>query len=134
MIVLDASVVLKWIFDDEDGGERAAGLKDAHVAGHEIVAVPDLLFYEIGSVLATKTRLTEAAIAEAFSLLWDFSLERFDLGSEEFQGGLVLSRKYKITFYDAAYVELSRRLKCTFVTADRKLYEKIKNIKLVELL
>ena len=70
MIVLDASVVLN---DGEDGGERAARLKDAHVDGHEIVAVPDLLFYEIGNVLATKTRLSEAAIAEAFSLLWDFS-------------------------------------------------------------
>jgi predicted nucleic acid-binding protein len=134
MIVLDASVVLKWIFDDEDGGERASRLKDAHVAGQTIVAVPDLLFYEIGNVLATKTRLSEAAIAEAFSFLWDFSLERFDLGLEEFQGGLVLSRKYKITLYDAAYVELSRRLKCTFVTADRKLYEKVKSIKSVELL
>jgi len=134
MIVLDASVVLKWIFDDEDGGDRAASFKDAHASGHEIVAVPDLLFYEIGNVLATKTRLSEAAIAEAFSLLWEFSLERFDLGLEEFQGSLALSRKYKITLYDAAYVELSRRLKCTFVTADRKLYEKVKSIKSVELL
>jgi predicted nucleic acid-binding protein len=134
MIVLDASVVLKWIFDDEDGGEHAARLKDAHVTGHEIVAVPDLLFYEIGNVLATKTRLSEAAIAEAFSLLWDFSLERFDFGLEEFQGCLVLSRKFKISLYDAAYVELSRKLKCTFVTADRKLYGKVKSIKSVELL
>ena len=134
MIVLDASVVLKWIFADEDGGESAARFKDAHVSGHEIIAVPDLLFYEIGNVLATKARLSEAAIAEAFSLLWDFSLERFDLGLDEFQSSLALSRKYKVTLYDAAYVELSRRLKCTFVTADRKLYEKIKSIKTVELL
>jgi predicted nucleic acid-binding protein len=134
MIVLDASVVLKWIFDNEDGGERAARLKDDHVAGHEIVAVPDLLFYEIGNVLTTKTRLSEAAIAEAFSLLWDFSLERFDLGLEEFRGGLALSSKYRITLYDAAYIELSRRLKCTFVTADKKLYKKVKGIKSVDLL
>lgn len=97
-------------------------------------AVPDLLFYEIANVLATKTRLSETAIAEAFSLLWDFSLERFDLGSDEFQGSLALSRKYKVTLYDAAYVELSRRLKCPFVTADKKLYEKIKSMKTVELL
>jgi predicted nucleic acid-binding protein len=75
MIVLDASVVLKWIFDDEDGSESAARFKDAHAAGHEVVAVPDLLFYEIGNVLATKTRLSEAAIADAFSLLWEFSLD-----------------------------------------------------------
>jgi predicted nucleic acid-binding protein len=134
MIVLDASVVLKWIFDDEDGADPAARLKDAHVAGQDIVAVPDLLFYEIGNVLATKTRFSEAAIAEAFSLLWDFSLERFDLGLDAFQGGLALSRKYKITLYDAAYIELSRRLKCTFVTADKKLYEKVKSIKSVDLL
>ena len=134
MIVLDASVVLKWIFADEDGRERAALFRDAHASGHEIIAAPDLLFYEIGNVLATKTRLSEAAIAEAFSLLWDFSLERFDLGLDEFQSSLALSRKYKITLSDAAYVELSRRLKCRFVTADRKFYEKIKSVKAVELL
>ena len=134
MIVLDASVILKWIFDDEAGVEPAARWKDAHVSGHEIVAVPDLLFYEIGNVLTTKTRLSEAAIAEAFTLLWDFSLERFDLGSEEFQGCLVLSSKYRITLYDAAYIELSRWLKGTFVTADKKLYGKVKSIGSVELL
>lgn len=134
MIVLDASVVLKWIFTDEEGGERAAHFKDAHVNGTKIIAVPDLLFYEIGNVLATKTRLSEASIAEAFSLLWEFSLERFDLGLDEYQSSLALSRKYKITLYDAAYVELSRRLKCAFVTADKKLYDKIKSVKAVELL
>lgn len=134
MIVLDASVVLKWIFDDEDGGDCAVRLRDEHIAGKEIIAVPDLLFYEIGNVLATKTRLSEAAVAEAFALLWDFSLERFDLGLDEFQGSLTLCRKYKITLYDAAYVELSRKLKCSFVTADRKLYEKVRSIKSVDFL
>lgn len=134
MIVLDASVVLKWIFADEVGGERAARFKDAHVSGHEIIAAPDLLFYEIGNVLSTKTRLAETAVAEAFLLLWEFSLERFDLGLDDYQSSLALSRKYKITLYDAAYVELSRRLKCAFVTADGKLYERIKNMKAVELL
>ncbi|GAB4484717.1 MAG: type II toxin-antitoxin system VapC family toxin [Thermodesulfovibrionales bacterium] len=134
MIVLDASVVLKWLFEDEDGVLRAARLKDGHVSGEETVAVPDLLFYEIGNVLATKTRISDEDIAEAFSLLWDFSLERFDFGLEDYLGALDLSRRYRITLYDAAYVELSRRLKTRFVTADRKLYEKIKDMKTVELL
>ncbi len=134
MIVLDASVILKWLFDDEPGGASAARLKDAHVDGNQIVAVPDLLFYEVGNVLATKTRLSEEAIAEALSLLWNFSLERFDLGLEEFLACLALSRKHKITLYDAAYLELSTRLKCSFVTADKKLYAKIRSLKSVELL
>ena len=88
MIVPDASVVLKWLIHDEDGGVPAARLKDAHVAGQKIVAVPDLLFYEIGNVLTTKTLISAAAIAEAFSLLWAFSLERFDPGLEEFRAAL----------------------------------------------
>ncbi len=134
MVVLDASVVLKWLFADEVGGDRAASLRDAHASGRELVAVPDLLFYEIGNVLSTKTKLPDAAVAEAFSLLWDFGLERFDLGLEEYLGALALSRKHRITLYDAAYVELSRRLKCPFVTADKKLYEKIKGLKSIELL
>jgi predicted nucleic acid-binding protein len=134
MIVCDASVILKWIFDEEADGDHANRLKEGHVAGNEIIAVPDLLFYEVANVLATKTRLSEAAVNEAFSLLWDFQLERFDLGLEEFMGGLALSRKYKITLYDAAYIELARRLKCAFVTADNRLYEKTKTVKLVDLL
>lgn len=131
MIVCDASVILKWIFDDEAGGEHAGRLKQDHVEGNEVIAVPDLLFYEVANVLATKRRLSETAIGEAFSLLWEFQLERFDFGLDEFTGGLALSRKYKITLYDAAYIELARRLKCAFVTADSKLYEKTKTLKLV---
>ncbi len=68
MIVLDASVVLKWIFDDEDGGVSAARWKDAHVAGHEIVAVPDLLFYELGNVLATRVLLEKARFLNNLSV------------------------------------------------------------------
>ena len=44
MIVLDASVALKWIFWDETGGERARHYRDRHVSGDEIIAVPDLFF------------------------------------------------------------------------------------------
>jgi len=134
MIVLDASVILKWIFEDEVCGESAARFKDAHISGREIIAVPDLLFYEIGNVLATKTRLSESSITEAFTLLWEFSLEHFDFGLDEYQSSMALSRNYRITLYDAAYLELSQRLKCSFVTADRKLYEKIKSVKTVEVL
>lgn len=84
--------------------------------------------------MTLKARLSEEAIHEAFSLLWYLSLERFDLSLDEFQAGMALSRKYGITLYDAAYVELSRKLKCRFVTADKKLYEKVKSMKSVELL
>jgi predicted nucleic acid-binding protein len=46
---------------------------------------------------------------------------------------MALARRFKITLYDAVYVKLSRRLKCMLVTADKKLYGKIKSLKTAEL-
>jgi len=40
MIVLDASVALKWIFGDEEGGEKAGPYKEGHVTGEETVQSP----------------------------------------------------------------------------------------------
>ncbi|MBI2266226.1 MAG: type II toxin-antitoxin system VapC family toxin [Armatimonadetes bacterium] len=128
MIVLDASVILKWIFRDEDGEEKAKLYRESHVSGKEIIAVPDLLFFEIANVLATKTRLSQKDATEAFSLLWHFDFELFNFGLEEFLHAIVLSRRHKITLYDASYIELAQRLKCRFVTADRKFHEKIRSL------
>ena len=129
MIVLDASVALKWIFGEEEGGERAKLYKEGHVTGKEPVAVHSLFFYEIANVLATKIRLSTKDAAEAFSLIWNFDLEVFRLGLDEFLEGIILSRQYTITLYDAAYVVLARKLGCPFVTSDRSLYEKVKKLK-----
>ncbi len=129
MIVLDGSVALKWIFGEEEGGEKARLYKEGHVTGKEPVAVHSLFFYEIANVLATKTRLSTEDAAEAFSLIWNFDLEVFRLGLDEFLEGITLSRQYGITLYDAAYVVLARKLGCPFVTSDRSLYEKVKKMK-----
>ena len=134
MIVLDASVALKWILGEEEGGEEARLYKEGHITGKEPVAVPGLFFYEIANVLATKTRLNTKNAAEAFSLIWNFDLEVFSLGLDEFLEGIILSRQCEITLYDSAYVVLARKLGCPFVTSDRGLYEKVKRLKGLKLL
>jgi predicted nucleic acid-binding protein len=134
MIILDASVVLKWILGDEKDGAKATSYKEGHVSVEETVAVPSLFFYEIANVLATKTHLSTKDAADAFSLIWNFDLEVFSLGLDEFLEGISLSRKYGITLYDAAYVQLARKLGCPFVTADRRLSEKVKGLRGVRML
>jgi predicted nucleic acid-binding protein len=129
MIVLDASVALQWIFGEEEGGDKARLYKEGHVTGKEPVAVHSLFFYEIANVLATKTRLSTKDAADAFSLIWNFDLEVFRLGLDEFLEGLTLSRQYGITLYDAAYIVLARKLGCPFFTSDRSLYEKVKRLR-----
>lgn len=41
---------------------------------------------------------------------------------------------YKVSVYDASYIELARKLNCNFITADRELYEKASEMKEVKLL
>lgn len=133
-MVLDASVVLKWIFKDEEKEEKAKLYREKHISGEEIVAVHNLFFYEIANVLTTKTNLSSKDIADAFSFLWNFDFKVFNFGIDEFLAGIALSRQYNITFYDAAYISLAKRLKCSFITADKKLYEKIKELEGARLL
>lgn len=134
MIVLDSSVALKWVFDDEDAHKKAINYRQMHISGEEDIVVPSLFFYEIANVLATKTKLSNFEAADCFSIFWNFDLEVYNFELEEFLSGITLSKRFKISLYDAAYIELAKRLKCNFVTADRKLYEKTKEMKEVKLL
>ena len=67
-------------------------------------------------------------------MVWQFDFEIFSFGIDEFTAGMALSKLYGLSLYDAAYIELARKLKCSFVTADRKLFEKVTNIKYVSFL
>jgi len=134
MIVVDSSVVLKWVFDEEDAHERAIEYRRMHIFAEETLAVPSLFFYEIANVLATKTKLSNDEADDFFLTFWNFGFEVFDFGAEEFLSGMALSRQCKISLYDAAYTELAKRLGCNFITADKMLYEKTKGIKAVGLL
>ena len=84
MIVLDASVVLKWIFGDEDKEGKAGLFRDGHLSGKEIIAVPDLFFFEIANVLSTKTRLNAKDAAEAFSFYGILILRYYISGGKNF--------------------------------------------------
>jgi len=134
VIVLDSSVVLKWIFDDEDIHGKAIKYQQKHISGEETVIVPSLFFYEIANVLATKTRLSGSDAAESFLMFWNFDFEVIDFSLDEFLSVIDLSMHYKVSVYDASYIELARKLNCNFITADRKLYEKAREMKEVKLL
>lgn len=134
MIILDSSVALKWIFDDEDAHEDAIKYRQRHMSGEEMIIVPSLFFYEIANVLATKIKLSASDAVEIFSMFWNLDFEIFDFGLENFLSAINLSVHYKVSVYDAVYIELAKKLNCNLITADRKLYENIREIKQVRLL
>jgi len=133
MIVLDASIILKMIFE-EQVTYLALQLRENHVTGKEKIAAPELIFYEIANVLAIKTPLSVKSASSALNEIFNLEIETFTLGVEEFLSSISFSHIYKISVYDASYMILADRLNCNFITADVKLFKKTKDLKFIRLL
>ena len=122
LVIPDASVILKWVLPsaDEADADRALALRDAIASGVIHALAPDLWLYEVGNTLAR--RLPEQA-----GLLLDV-LVRFDLPralpSRKWRSQVHdLTRRYGVTFYDAAYHAHAILERGVFVTADERYFQ-----------
>ncbi|OGE10476.1 hypothetical protein A3A60_02945 [Candidatus Curtissbacteria bacterium RIFCSPLOWO2_01_FULL_42_26] len=135
-VVLDASVVIKWFFEEEDT-EPALQLLEKHKLEKIQINVPLLLFFEFGNTVVKKFREDIDTRKEFNRNLTD--LLATELNFAETTPDLLklvysIAGRHEITFYDATYVALAKSLKCNFVTADKKLVEATKTLKFVKLL
>lgn len=132
-IILDASVVIKWFTKEQDSDKAIVYLKSFY-DNKITILVPSLIFYELGNILIKK-KSSKNKTAEVKKKLQDIQLEIKDMGLEWFGKIYENSLDYSISFYDAAYITLMQKYNCEFVTADKKLYKKVKkkfsNIKLL---
>ncbi len=133
MIVLDASIILKLIFEEQDT-PQALQLRENHITGEDKIAAPELLYYELANVLAIKVAIPVKDASSALTEIFNLEIETFTLGVEEFLSSISVSRKYKISVYDASYMILAERLNCNFITADVQLSRKTKDLKFVRFL
>ncbi|MBI3577763.1 type II toxin-antitoxin system VapC family toxin [Candidatus Gottesmanbacteria bacterium] len=127
MIVVDASVVYKWIIHEaEEGVNEALRLREQLAVGDIDVTAPDILLYEISNVLAHKSSLSRGEGQKAWKnfLLFDISFVSVtkDSASEYF----AISEQFGISSYDAAYVALAKTKNTQLITADKKLAAKVK--------
>ena len=120
--VLDASVTLNWYLDDERTAAADALLMRAAVEG---AVVPALWRLEVANGLQMAVRrgrldprYRDAAIAELGHLPITVDPET---DAPAWGGTLHLADRCQITLYDAAYLELARRLRLPLATLDAKL-------------
>ena len=123
--VLDASVVVKWWFVEEEVvlADAAKTFLVAYSAGDLEIHAPDLLFAEVSNVLWKATRLRDwppVAARQAIEDLVDLGLSSHPT-SGLLPGAFDLASAYGVTVYDACYVALARRLGVPCYTADRRL-------------
>lgn len=125
MIVVDSSVILKW-YIPEAKNEKARQYLTSHVEGKDVLSAPNLLFFEINNVLATKSAITAAEGLKIMKSLHDLDLKIVNFSFDDFKDALNLAKKFNISAYDSSYVVLAQKFRCDFVTADKKLYHKLK--------
>ncbi|MFQ6041748.1 MAG: type II toxin-antitoxin system VapC family toxin [Candidatus Poribacteria bacterium] len=124
--VLDTSVVVKWFVAEEDS-DKADTFMLGFQKGEINVLVPTLLEYEVANVLWVKRR-EGISKEEAVEIMKD--LEELNLPTktafELMEQAQKFSYKYDVTIYDAMFLALAYQHSCEFITADKKLYNKVK--------
>ena len=130
MTVVDASVVLKWLLAEPSA--EAETLLEKHLNGSDPLVAPELLYYEIGNVLVTKTKLTAQETSDLFGYFVDLQIEAYSLGADEYRTTIDLARRYKLSVYDAAYLGLAMALDIRLVTADRRFATRAAHTKIIQ--
>lgn len=127
-VVIDASVALKWLFDDEDGVVQALALRDRYLSDPVSfpLLAPSLWRYEVinGLWVATcRGRLSEDEAQEALADLLEIGVELIE---PEGTRMLQLAKEYGIAVYDAAYLAVAEMTGCLLWTSDRPFFEAVR--------
>ena len=119
--VLDASVTASLAFADQSSA--LSGALEIRLRSEEAF-VPRIWWYEIRNLLLTnerRQRITENDSAEFLVLLSSLPIS-IDLMDED-RSILQVARRYRLSFYDAAYLALAQRKGIPLATLDKALQE-----------
>lgn len=121
-LVVDASVALAWGLPDEASDYAAAVLA---VVEHSVVHIPDLWLYEIANGLAIASRRKRILPEEERVFLTALSKLNLNISRRV---NLVLirelitcARRFGLTAYDAAYVNLALQQDVPLATLDHRM-------------
>jgi predicted nucleic acid-binding protein len=112
--VADASAIAAVLFDEPEAAPIAASILGDLVA-------PTLLLYELASVCTTKLARTPGDagnILQRYQLLWDLDIV---YSEPDWRSLPDLALKWKLSAYDAAYLQLAIVRNARLVTLDARL-------------
>jgi predicted nucleic acid-binding protein len=124
LVVPDASVLLKWVLpsEDEPDADKALLLRTAIQDEAVHVLLPGLWLFEVGNTIARRFPTHASAWLSA---LMKFGLEEAPPSRPWLAKTLELTRRYEVSFYDAAYHALAVIHKGLFVTADSRYVNRV---------
>jgi predicted nucleic acid-binding protein len=131
VIVVDASIVASWFFNDE---RDEIALRSAERVLEDIALVPAIFPAELANALLfawRKGRIPrdefDGALDRIKNLPIQVASQGFDLEDE-----VVLANRYELTIYDAMYLALAGRHKVGLLTRDERLRAAARDAGLLE--
>lgn len=125
-LIIDASVVAKWLLEDEQENPQALKIKNDFLDNKVTISVPIFLYYEVNNLLRSATLSKRMNPEKAVKAYQGF----LDLGFIVYSSKELLTATLKKAFdmdissYDASYIALAQYLQVPFYTADEKLVKK----------
>ena len=121
-IVLDASMTLAWLFEDEQTDQVFATINHVYMGG---ASVPPLWRYEVANGLQMairRQRITPDYRTRCLDKIDELPITIDPDGvSEIWSTTIKLADLYRLTVYDAAYLELAQRRRLPLATLDAAL-------------
>lgn len=121
-LVVDSSITLAWLFEDERTAAADAVLSQVTESG---AVAPSLWKLEVANGLQMAVRrnridaaFRDASIADLRPLVVAIDAET---DRQAWAATLRLAERWRLTLYDAAYLELAQRLGLPLATLDREL-------------
>lgn len=119
--VVDASIALKWFFDEGDRAEARALL----ASGADLLS-PALVQAEVANALWKKRRMGSMTVEEAIDICAQLPpfFQRLFPVEPLLPSAIELSFRLDHAIYDCIYLSLAREVDCPFLTADGRLARK----------
>lgn len=135
MVIIDTSLVYKWIIYEEprEITESARKLLRRFLNGKEKILCPNLILYELANTLAYKTKLSNSDTDTVWRKFSDINLPLENPTKDFMKKCIDFSIQYHVSVYDASYAVLAIEKNCILLTADSKFAKKI-NLPFVKLL
>ncbi|MGS0741639.1 type II toxin-antitoxin system VapC family toxin [Glaciimonas sp. GG7] len=128
--VLDNSVTMRWLFGDGSSGDQAYAKQVLAAITVDSILVPGVWGLEVANVIARAEK--KFGLSEARSAAFVHALEQMHIqvdpetSAHAMRDTLQLARRYNLSAYDAAYLELALREGLPLATLDDGLVKAIK--------
>ncbi len=126
-MVIDASVVLRGFFPDEEGHAEAQALIRTYAEEEVELLAPTLLPYEVTNAILQAIRRDRIVLEKGREILTAFQGLGIPTAEVPWQRALELARTYDRSAYDGAYLALAEGTGNKLLTGDRRLYNAVKD-------